>query len=187
MRPQRRTTAAAEIPAWPRSRRTRGEPVLVAPPAPVAEQRPARDPRREIHFFCDQMDLDADGHLTVVGWAVCAIGISAITVHLDDQEMGDAELGLPRDDVGDEYRHIPMARYAGFRFARIARRRAGRRTPHPRGAAQRARRCAGRGPHRPDRACAAAAAAASPPQFRLEIDTPHGDVPVWWSNRSPDG
>ena len=32
--------------------------------------------------------------------------------------MGDAELGLPRDDVGDEYRHIPMARYSGFRFAR---------------------------------------------------------------------
>ena len=35
------------------------------------------------------------------------------------EAMGDAELGLPRDDVGDEYRHIPMARYAGFRFARM--------------------------------------------------------------------
>ena len=76
------------------------------------------DPRRDIRFFCDDMDLDADGNLTVVGWAVCAVGISAIAVHLDDREVGKAELGLPRTDVGEEYRHIPMARYAGFRFAK---------------------------------------------------------------------
>ena len=57
-------------------------------------------------------------HLNVVGWAVCAIGISTITVYLDDQEMGEAELGLSRADVGAEYRHIPMARFAGFRFAK---------------------------------------------------------------------
>ena len=64
------------------------------------------------------MDLDAEGNLSVDGWAVCAIGISTITVHLDDRELGDAELGLLRADVGEEYRHIPMARYAGFRFAK---------------------------------------------------------------------
>ena len=90
-------------------------PPLAAPPTAPSF---ARDPRRDIRFFCDEMDLDADGRLSVVGWAVCAVGISAIVVHLDDQEMGEAELGFPRTDVGDEYRHIPMARYAGFRFAR---------------------------------------------------------------------
>ena len=82
-------------------------------------QGSVRDPRREIRFYCDRMDLDADGNLSVDGWAVCAIGISTITVHLDDRELGDAELGLPRADVGEEYRHIPMARYAGFRFAKV--------------------------------------------------------------------
>jgi ADP-heptose:LPS heptosyltransferase/GT2 family glycosyltransferase len=95
-------------------------PSLLSTPLPSSSMipAPARDPRREIHFFCDEVDLDADGHLTAVGWAVCAVGIAAITVYLDDQEMGEAELGLPRTDVGEEYKHIPMARYAGFRFAR---------------------------------------------------------------------
>ncbi len=87
-------------------------------PSSPAIPAPAQDPRREIRFFCDDLDLDAEGHLSVAGWAVCATGISTITVHLDGEAMGEAELGLPRDDVGDEYRHIPMARYSGFRFAR---------------------------------------------------------------------
>jgi ADP-heptose:LPS heptosyltransferase/GT2 family glycosyltransferase len=87
-------------------------------PALPAVPAPAPDPRREIRFFCDEMDLDGDGHLSVVGWAVCAVGISSITVLLNDQEMGEAELGLPRTDVGEEYRHIPMARYSGFGFAK---------------------------------------------------------------------
>ncbi len=84
------------------------------PPAPA----PAQDPRREIHLSCDQADLDADGHLLVAGWAACATGISTVTIHLDGEAIGDAELGLPRDDVGDEYRNIPMARYSGFRFTK---------------------------------------------------------------------
>jgi O-antigen biosynthesis protein len=95
-----------------------GEPVLVAPPAPVVEQRRPSDPRREIRYFCDNMDLQPEGRLSAVGWAVCAIGISAVTVYLDGEAIGDAELGLLREDVGNEHRHIPMARYAGFRFVR---------------------------------------------------------------------
>lgn len=76
------------------------------------------DPRRDIRFFCDDISLDSNGQLTVNGWAVCAVGISAVSIYLDDDNVGDAELGLMRDDVGEEYRHIPMARYAGFRFKR---------------------------------------------------------------------
>jgi hypothetical protein len=95
-----------------------GEPVIVAPPAPVVEQRPPPDPRREIRYFCDNMDLQPEGRLSAVGWAVCAVGISAVTVYLDGEAIGDAELGLLREDVGHEHRHIPMARYAGFRFVR---------------------------------------------------------------------
>lgn len=76
------------------------------------------DPRREIRLFCDEFEIDPGGHLEVVGWAVCAIGVSKVSVHLDSEMLGEAELGIPRQDVGDEYRHIPMARYSGFHFAR---------------------------------------------------------------------
>ena len=76
----------------------------------------APDPRREIRFFCDDIDLNPNGHLRVVGWAVCATGVSAISIYLNGEHLADAELGLLREDVGDEYRHIPMARYSGFRF-----------------------------------------------------------------------
>ena len=55
---------------------------------------------------------------SVTGWAVCAVGISAIIVYLDDKEMGKPELGLPREDVGEVYHHIPMARFSGFRFGK---------------------------------------------------------------------
>jgi hypothetical protein len=92
-------------------------PPLPSAPEPASPPTLVRDPRRDIRFFCDEMDLDAEGHLNVVGWAICAVGISAVAVHLDDREIGVAELGLPRVDVGDEYRHIPMARHSGFRFA----------------------------------------------------------------------
>ena len=88
----------------------------LSPPTPPPARATPLDPRREIHFYCDDMELEPDGDINVVGWAVCATGISAITVHLDGRKLGDAELGLAREDVGDEYRHIPMARYSGFRF-----------------------------------------------------------------------
>ena len=131
----------------------------------------ARDPRRDIRFFCDEMDLDADGRLTVVGWAVCAVGISAIIVHLDDEEIGEAELGLAAHGRGRRIPPHPDGALCGLSLCQVTWRCACRRTPHPRGAAQWPRRRAGRSPHRPDRACA------TPPpirrrQFRLEIDTP---------------
>jgi ADP-heptose:LPS heptosyltransferase/GT2 family glycosyltransferase len=115
-----RTLALAVTPQAAFTVRTPTLPSQLATPIPATPSVPARpqDSRREIHLSCDQADLDAEGHLLVGGWAACATSIASVTVHLDGQTMGDAELGLPRDDVGDEYRHIPMARYSGFRFAR---------------------------------------------------------------------
>jgi ADP-heptose:LPS heptosyltransferase/GT2 family glycosyltransferase len=88
-------------------------PMLGSTPVAPEPTLPA-DQRRHIRFYCDDISLDSDGQLSVNGWSVCAVGISAVSIYLDDNKVGDAELGLLRDDVGDEYRHIPMARYSGF-------------------------------------------------------------------------
>lgn len=90
----------------------------VPPPAAPAPVATALDPRRTIRYFCDQLELDPDGNLSALGWAVCSVGIASITVYLDDEMMGEAELGLARPDVGEEFRQIPMARFSGFEFSK---------------------------------------------------------------------
>ena len=86
---------------------------LAAPPSlpAVAEER------RRIHMFCDVADLREDGSLTVSGWAVSAVGISAVSVLLDGTVLGDAETALARPDVADAFPTVPMARHAGFAFS----------------------------------------------------------------------
>jgi len=89
---------------------------MIAPVTGALALSPSRDPRRIIHHYCDIASLSMDGAVIVDGWAVCAIGIAKIEVWLDDHRLGEAELGLPREDVGGAYRSNPMARYSGFRF-----------------------------------------------------------------------
>src|SRR5262249_18429743 len=86
---------------------------------PQSTHTPVRDPRREIFLHCDEVTLNGEGVLSVEGWAVCAIGVSAVTVRVDGNAIGSAELGMVREDVGDEYRHIPLARYSGFRLKTV--------------------------------------------------------------------
>jgi ADP-heptose:LPS heptosyltransferase/GT2 family glycosyltransferase len=88
---------------------------MIAPAPPEPADLPP-DPRREINCFCDEAVVSREGVLTVVGWAVCAVGISTILVYLDERLMGEAEAGFPRPDVGEEFATIPMARMAGYRF-----------------------------------------------------------------------
>ena len=104
--------APSPLPPYPPMRPS-AQPSAV--PAPAAEHPP--DQRRTINYFCDTASLSADGEVAVNGWAVCAIGVASVEVWLDDERLGEAELGVPRDDVGEAYPSIPMARYAGFRFA----------------------------------------------------------------------
>ncbi len=77
---------------------------------------PTPDPRRKINWFCDEAGFAPDGRLRVVGWAVCAVGLAEVAVHLNGERIGAAELGLPRPDVGEEFASIPAARLAGFRL-----------------------------------------------------------------------
>ena len=82
---------------------------------PTTGPERARDPRRNIHFYCDEAKLDDANTLTVVGWAVSAAGIASVTVEVDGEAVGEAELGLTRLDVGEEFASIPMAKLSGFR------------------------------------------------------------------------
>lgn len=89
---------------------------LGAPQAPPAAPAPS-DAQRAIRYFCDVASLAMDGTVAVQGWAACAAGIAAVEVWLNDQRLGEAEHGLLREDVGEQFPNIPAARHAGFRFA----------------------------------------------------------------------
>ncbi|MBN9561920.1 MAG: glycosyltransferase [Alphaproteobacteria bacterium] len=96
-------------------------PVDGLPTVPVASSRllpAASGGEHSIHLHCDEAELSPEGDLTVSGWVVCAVGISAVTVFLDGEALGEAELGLRRDDVAPSFPDIPFARLSGFRFAK---------------------------------------------------------------------
>ncbi len=83
------------------------------PPPPVPAEAAAAHP---IRTFLDEALLAEDGRLLVSGWAVCTVGIVRVEIALDGEAVGEADLALPRPDVGDAFPTIPMARFAGFRF-----------------------------------------------------------------------
>jgi len=107
-RPATGTSAAPEVFELPRA--------VHALEFQAAEPQPSQDKRRRIHYFCDEAGVAPDGTLAVDGWAVCAVGIGGVSVYLGREKLGDAELGLPRPDVGGQHATIPMARLSGFRF-----------------------------------------------------------------------
>ena len=85
--------------------------------AATTDQDPAAEAdRRIIHLFCDNAALGADGVLAVTGWAVSTTGIDTVALVLDEIAMGEAETGLEREDVGEAFVTIPMARRSGFQF-----------------------------------------------------------------------
>jgi O-antigen biosynthesis protein len=75
-----------------------------------------RGKRRAISVHCDETMLNTNGDLFVSGWAVSAVGIATISVRLDGEMLGNAELGLPRPDVGERYPSVPEATNSGFRL-----------------------------------------------------------------------
>ncbi|MGH7155170.1 MAG: hypothetical protein ACREF3_14695, partial [Acetobacteraceae bacterium] len=94
--------------------------IAPAPPARPDTPRVQADRlRHEIRLHCDVAELAGDGQLSVIGWAVSPTGITSVAVFLDGAPLGDAEFGLARHDVGDEYITIPMARFSGFRYVTI--------------------------------------------------------------------
>ncbi len=75
----------------------------------------------KIEMYCDEAQLTGDGVLSLNGWAVCKAGIARVRVLLDGEEVGLAEYGHQRPDVGRIFSTIPMAHLSGFRFDRKVR------------------------------------------------------------------
>lgn len=68
------------------------------------------------HYHCDELQLSVDGWLKVQGWVVAETPSDAIVLGLDGVDVGRAQPGVERPDVGNLFPSVPHARYAGFRF-----------------------------------------------------------------------
>ncbi len=104
-----------------------GPPVPDAPPAPAPEPAPAPAPAPRpapagMRLEVDQPALDGGaarepvrGALTVAGWSAARPGIARIAVYCDAELLGQAHLGMRREDVGalfPEYKGSLLAGYA---------------------------------------------------------------------------
>ena len=69
-----------------------------------------------VHFHCDAVSLTTRGGVSVEGWAVCTAPTESIGIRIDDAEVGLAQLGIERPDVGNIFNHFAHARQAGFSF-----------------------------------------------------------------------
>ena len=70
--------------------------------------------RREVDLFCDVLELTTGGRFVVSGWAVTLAANERMTVILDGEEIGSADIGLERPDVGNHFPRLSYARRSGF-------------------------------------------------------------------------
>jgi ADP-heptose:LPS heptosyltransferase/GT2 family glycosyltransferase len=88
-------------------------------PLTLSGARRAPVPDREdskVHLFCDQIEVTTGGRCVIVGWAVGGAATERLAVLLDGHEIGDAEIGIERPDVGNRFPALAHARRAGFSF-----------------------------------------------------------------------
>src|SRR5258708_2802287 len=86
----------------------------------IPKLSPARqaEPGDSFDHHCDEIALTTTGGVGLKGWAVCPSPTTAIAVLLDGEEIGDAQLGMERPDVGNLFPSFPHARQSGFTFTR---------------------------------------------------------------------
>jgi ADP-heptose:LPS heptosyltransferase/GT2 family glycosyltransferase len=70
----------------------------------------------QVHFFCDLIELTTRGRFVIKGWVVGAAPTGYLAVLLDGNEIGRAEIGIERPDVGNQFPLLAHARRAGFSF-----------------------------------------------------------------------
>jgi ADP-heptose:LPS heptosyltransferase/GT2 family glycosyltransferase len=88
-------------------------------PFTLSGDRTASDPRLEdsnVNCFCDRVELSTQGRFVLEGWALGTAPTERLSVLLDGNEVGDAEIGIERPDVGNRFPTIGHARRSGFSF-----------------------------------------------------------------------
>ncbi len=88
-------------------------------PFKLSGERRASVPYRDdskVQIFCDLIEVTTGGRCVVSGWAVSAAATERISVLLDGDEIGEAEIGIERPDVGNRFPVLAHARRAGFSF-----------------------------------------------------------------------
>jgi O-antigen biosynthesis protein len=81
----------------------------------ISGRAPIADPGLRYHN--DESALLTSGWITLKGWALCASPVASIQVFLDGNEIGRAEIGLGRPDVGNLFPRFAHARRPGYAFA----------------------------------------------------------------------
>jgi ADP-heptose:LPS heptosyltransferase/GT2 family glycosyltransferase len=77
---------------------------------------PQKTNNSSIRLQVDEVVLTTDGSLMIEGWAFAKSAIEDIQVVLGASEIGHAEIGLSRLDVGQHFSGMPGAGQAGFGF-----------------------------------------------------------------------
>ncbi|HXQ49880.1 MAG TPA: glycosyltransferase family 9 protein, partial [Stellaceae bacterium] len=73
-----------------------------------------RRPPMQLHV--DQLSVDERGILQVEGWAVSLAPLVSVQLFLEEERIGAADYGKPREDVAASHPEFPNARFSGFRF-----------------------------------------------------------------------
>ena len=82
--------------------------------APSVEPTGLRRPPMQLHV--DQLSVDERGILQVEGWAVSLAPLVSVQLFLEEERIGAADYGKPREDVAASHPEFPNARFSGFRF-----------------------------------------------------------------------
>ena len=67
-------------------------------------------------FFCDHVQLTKSGTLSLSGWTLSSLGVDTIRIAFEGRDLGVAEYGQDRADVGNKFPSIEQARKSGFSF-----------------------------------------------------------------------
>ena len=74
--------------------------------------------RPSVVLYVERAALDDSGHLLVQGWVVSLTAVVAVQVFIDEENIGAAQLGGQRDDVGTAFPAYSNARLSGFTLSK---------------------------------------------------------------------
>ena len=74
--------------------------------------------RPSVVLYVERAALDDSGQLLVQGWVVSLTAVVTVQVFIDEENIGAAQLGGQRDDVGTAFPAYPNARLSGFTLSK---------------------------------------------------------------------